>query len=75
MLGGYDRYIYGELFDEVADVRLAGGDVKTAYIFELYASEWGFSWLNVGISYITANRYIFYFDIDYHHLCFALYLF
>ena len=59
MLGGYDRYIYGELFDEVADVRLAGGDVKTAYIFELYASEWGFSWLNVGISYITANRYIF----------------
>lgn len=59
MLGGFDRYIYGELFDQVADVRRAGGDVKTAYIFELYASEFGFSWLNVVISYITANRYVF----------------
>ena len=59
MLGGYDRYIYGELFDEVADVKRAGGDVQTAYIFELYPSEFCFSWLNVAISYITANRYIF----------------
>jgi len=59
MLGGYDRYIYGELFDEVADVKRAGGDVQTAYIFELYPSEFGFSWLNVAISYVTANRYIF----------------
>jgi len=59
MLGGYDRYIYSELFDEVADVKRAGGDVQTAYIFELYPSEFGFSWLNVAISYVTANRYIF----------------
>lgn len=59
MLGGYDRYIYGELFDEVADVRRAGGEIQSAYIFELYSSEFGFSWLNVAISYITANRYIF----------------
>jgi len=59
MLGGYDRYIYGELFDEVADVRRAGGNIQSAYIFELYSSEFGFSWLNVAISYITANRYIF----------------
>lgn len=59
MLGGYDRYIYGELFDEVADVKRAGGEVQTAYIFELYPSEFCFSWLNVAISYITANRYIF----------------
>jgi putative capsular polysaccharide biosynthesis protein len=59
MLGGYDRYIYGELFDEVADVRRAGGNIQAAYIFELYSSEFGFSWLNVAISYITANRYIF----------------
>ena len=59
MLGGYDRYIYGELFDEVADVKRAGGDVQTASIFELYPSEFCFSWLNVAISYITANRYIF----------------
>ena len=59
MLGGYDRYIYGELFDEVADVRRAGGNPLTAYIFGQYASELGFCWLNVAISYLTANRYIF----------------
>ena len=59
MLGGFDRYIYGELFDEVADVRRSAGDVHSAYIFELYASELGFSWLNVAISHVTANRYIF----------------
>ena len=41
MLGGYDRYIYGELFDEVADVRRAGGEIQSAYIFELYSSEFG----------------------------------
>lgn len=61
MLGGYDRYIYGELFDEVADVQRTGGDVQTAHIFELYSSEFGFSWLNVAISHVTANRYIFIF--------------
>ena len=59
MLGGYDRYIYSELFDEVADLRRGGGNPLTAYIFELYSSEFGFCWLNVGISFLTANRYIF----------------
>ena len=59
MLGGYDRYIYGELFDEVADVNRAGGNIVTAYIFEQYASELGFCWINVAISYLTANRYIY----------------
>ena len=59
MLGGYDRYIYGELFDQVADVRRAGDNPLTAYIFEQYASELGFCWMNVAISYLTANRYIF----------------
>ena len=59
MLGGYDRYIYGELFDEVADVNRAGGNIVTAYIFEQYASELGVCWINVAISYLTANRYIY----------------
>ena len=61
MLGGYDRYIYGELFDEVADVRREGRDVLTAYIFQQYPTELGYVYLNVLISYFTANRYIFIF--------------
>ena len=32
MLGGYDRYIYGELFDEVADMRKRDQDFLTAYM-------------------------------------------
>lgn len=61
MLGGYDRYIYGELFDEVADIRREGRSVLTAFIFELYPTELGYGYLNVLLSYFTANRYIFIF--------------
>lgn len=61
MLGGYDRYIYGELFDEVADIRQEGRSVLTAFIFELYPTELGYGYLNVLLSYFTANRYIFIF--------------
>ena len=61
MLGGYDRYIYGELFDEVADIRQEGRDFSTAYIFQQYPTELGYVYLNVLLSYFTANRYIFIF--------------
>ena len=33
MLGGYDRYIYGELFDRMADVTHAGGNPWLSYSF------------------------------------------
>ena len=59
MLGGYDRYIYGELFDEVADIRQEGRDVFTAYIFQQYPTELGYVYLNVLLSYFTSNRYVF----------------
>ena len=59
MLGGYDRYIYGELFDELADIRQEGRDVFTAYIFQQYSTELGYVYLNVLLSYFTSNRYIF----------------
>ena len=61
MLGGFDRYIYGELFDEVADIRREGRDFSTAYIFLQYPTELGYVYLNVLLSYFTANRYIFIF--------------
>lgn len=59
MLGGYDRYIYGELFDETADNIRNGGGLMSSYIFIEYPKELGFDFLNVLISFVTANRYIF----------------
>ena len=63
MLGGYDRYIYGELFDELADIRQEGRNVLTAYIFQQYPTELGYVYFNVLLSYFTANRYIFIFIV------------
>ncbi len=59
MLGGYDRYIYAELFDNVADNITYGRDVTESIIFEEYYGEKGYGWYNVIIGYITQNRYIF----------------
>lgn len=63
MLGGFDRYIYGEMFDEVADIRRSGQNPLTAFIFEQYPTELGYAYLNILLSYITANRYIFIFIV------------
>lgn len=61
MLGGYDRYIYGELFDRMADVTHVGGNPwKTAW-FDFYGGEFGYGTYCALISYITGNRYIFIF--------------
>ena len=59
MLGGYDRYIYGELFDNIADITRSKGSYVEAYIFSLYSKEIGYIYYNIILSYITANRYIF----------------
>lgn len=59
MLGGYDRYIYGELFDELALIRRKGGVISDAAIFNEYYSEWAYIALNYIISFLTSNRYIF----------------
>ena len=59
MLGGYDRYIYAELFDSMADVTHVGGNPWTTYSFEFYGSEFGYGTYCALISYITGNRYIF----------------
>ncbi|WP_276816172.1 EpsG family protein [Segatella maculosa] len=61
MLGGYDRYIYSEFFDQVADVgKTATPDyLKECGIFRQWPGEKGFGWLNVLISFLTSNRYIF----------------
>lgn len=59
MLGGYDRYIYASLFDDIADITRAGGSYKDASIFTLYSSEIGYIGCNIFISFITSNRYVF----------------
>lgn len=61
MLGGYDRYIYGELFDSMADVTRAGGNPWESESFEFYRSEFGYGTFCALLTFVTANRYIFIF--------------
>ena len=58
MLGGYDRYIYGEVFDNIADQTRAGVPISD-YEYLGHDNEVGYQYFNVLFSFITANRYIF----------------
>lgn len=59
MLGGYDRYIYGEIFDQMSLLEREGGDLYRSAGYRLYATEWGFLWFNQLMGYVTMNRYVF----------------
>lgn len=59
MLGGYDRYIYGELFDVTADDIKSGGNILLSSVFTEFPTELGYDFLNVLIALLTENRYIF----------------
>ncbi len=59
MLGGYDRYIYGEVFDVIADTTTKGGNYRASGSFDLFEAEKGYTWYNIVVSWFTANRYIF----------------
>lgn len=61
MLGGYDRYIYGEVFDIISITQERGGNFASTVGYELFPTEWGFLWFNQLISYVTLNRYMFIF--------------
>ena len=61
MLGGYDRYIYGELFDSMADDNRMGINPWTTFAFAFYGTEFGYGTWEALMSYVTANRYIFIF--------------
>ena len=63
MLGGYDRYIYGQLFDEMANVTESGGNPWKSDSFQFYGGEFGYGTLCALISFITKNRYIFIFIV------------
>ena len=60
MLGGYDRYIYGEIFDSFANVTTWGGSYAASGVFRMISPvEVGWGGLNIVLSWFTANRYIF----------------
>lgn len=61
MLGGYDRYIYAELFDDMADFNRTGGNPWLSYSFEFYSREFGYGTFCALLSYVTSNRYIYIF--------------
>lgn len=61
MLGGYDRYIYGELFDELAYIFRSDRSIEDAVIFLKYPKEPGYIVWNWIVATITTNRYIFIF--------------
>ena len=60
MLGGYDRYIYGELFDRNADLIRAGGSfINPDSPIMGYHKEIAYVFWNSFVAYITPNRYIY----------------
>ena len=61
MLGGYDRYIYAELFDGMADFNRIGGNPWTSFAFAFYGGEFGYGTFCALLTYVTSNRYIFIF--------------
>ena len=59
MLGGYDCYIYGEVFDVTSNELDRGVPFNLTTAFRLNEKEQGYALLNVLVGYISANRYIF----------------
>lgn len=58
MIGGYDRYVYGESFDYIADVTWSNRNYTNA-IYLVNGVEYGYFAWQVLVSFITTNRYMF----------------
>lgn len=58
MIGGYDRYIYAESFDVIADA-ITYNKPLSDMEYLVNGHEYGYFYWQVLISYITTNRYIF----------------
>ncbi|ETD21584.1 hypothetical protein HMPREF1199_00659 [Hoylesella oralis CC98A] len=63
MLGGFDRYVYGMLFDDLADGIRNKDSILDSWVLQTYPKELGYVGLNYLIATFTANRYIFIFII------------
>lgn len=58
MIGGYDRYIYGEMFDSIAD-EMRGNKNLTRLFYFIDGKEYGYFAWEILVSLFTRNRYIF----------------
>lgn len=59
MIGGYDRYIYGDGFDAIAnELRTASPDIHRM-MYLVSGREYGYFYWEVFVAMITQNRYIF----------------
>ncbi|MDD7273537.1 MAG: EpsG family protein [Prevotella sp.] len=70
MIGGYDRYIYGEVFDTIADEMRRKGKIDDL-LYLINGHEYGYFAWQILVSYITENRYIFIFITTL--VCYLLY--
>lgn len=61
MFGGYDRYIYGAVFDSIADGVTYGMGYR--YLPSLLFYEPGYSTLSYVIALVTENRYVYIFIV------------
>ena len=61
MFGGYDRYIYGAVFDSIADGVTYGMGYR--YLPSLLFYEPGYSALSYVIALVTENRYVYIFIV------------
>ena len=59
MFGGYDRYTYAELFDNICVAIDLNENPFYSFGFQYFKNEYGYGTLNVLLAYITCNRYIF----------------
>lgn len=58
MIGGYDRYIYGEVFDTIADEMRSRRNLSRL-IYMVNGKEFGYFVWQIIISFFTSNRYIY----------------
>ena len=58
MIGGYDRYIYGEVFDSIADEMRGEGNFSSLF-YLVNGKEYGYFVWQIIVSVFTPNRYIF----------------
>ena len=58
MIGGYDRYIYGEVFDSISDEMRSGRNLSRLF-YLVNGKEFGYFVWQIIVSIFTPNRYIF----------------
>ena len=62
MIGGCDRYIYGDMFDSIAEEMRGGRNLVRLY-YLINGKEYGYFLWQVIVSFVTQNR-----SVSYTHL-------